>query len=324
MYMPSACLRCQAAMISGISCPACGLVRTRDGRSLTLASPGRRLCGYLITCFFVWLPVFFLFIWLILTIIAASSSSAAGADSGVAGIGAATFLILGLILSAVLSLGYVIWWIMLASNGQTPSKKLLGMQVVKLDGSPADFGTMLLRSFVGKYLLGIVTFYFYGTVDALWLLWDKEKQCLHDKLAKTLVVMYEEQAQPYAARQPIAGTVPYQPAPAAPAGFDPFGFQQQPAPVRQRQSEPADLRTEVAPPRQPPPAPAGPVWPAPSVPAAAPPRAAKPPSGTPAERLKLLQRDYVAGKVTEEQYRYWKTRLRRETAEQEGGNVSSW
>jgi uncharacterized RDD family membrane protein YckC len=68
-------------------------------------------------------------------------------------------------------------------SGQTLGKKVLGIRVIDFGtGGPIGFGRGVIR-----YLSRIVS----GLVCALgyfWMLWDREKQCWHDKLASTVVV----------------------------------------------------------------------------------------------------------------------------------------
>ncbi len=67
--------------------------------------------------------------------------------------------------------------------GQTLGKKLLGIKVVRVqDGRNQSFGGAL-----GRVAMRIVLSNIY--VDDLWCLWDKPwRQCLHDKVVKTVVV----------------------------------------------------------------------------------------------------------------------------------------
>jgi uncharacterized RDD family membrane protein YckC len=67
-------------------------------------------------------------------------------------------------------------------NGQTPGKKLLGIQVRKAGGQPMDLTSAAFRVFPG-YALSAVTL---GL--GFWLaLVDPHRQALHDKVAKTRV-----------------------------------------------------------------------------------------------------------------------------------------
>ncbi|MCW2568614.1 MAG: domain containing protein [Mycobacterium sp.] len=77
-----------------------------------------------------------------------------------------------------------------AATGQTLGKRLLGIRVVTVDGGPVGFRRSIQRwlpqglpLLLGALLLVV------QLLDAAWCLWDKPlRQCLHDKLARTVVV----------------------------------------------------------------------------------------------------------------------------------------
>lgn len=69
------------------------------------------------------------------------------------------------------------------SRGQTLGKFVLGMRVHKTSGEPAGFGTMLVREIVGKFLSGLVF-----SLGYIWIIFDREHQGWHDKIAGTLVL----------------------------------------------------------------------------------------------------------------------------------------
>jgi uncharacterized RDD family membrane protein YckC len=69
------------------------------------------------------------------------------------------------------------------SRGQTLGKAALGIRVVSFDtGGPIGYPRAFIR-FIGRYVSAIVIFLGY-----FWMLWDKEKQCWHDKFAGDVVV----------------------------------------------------------------------------------------------------------------------------------------
>lgn len=72
---------------------------------------------------------------------------------------------------------------MMASSGQTPGKKLLGLQVVGPDGDNPSFFRALWRETVAKWLSSCLC-----AIGYLWMLWDPDQQAWHDKLAATTVV----------------------------------------------------------------------------------------------------------------------------------------
>lgn len=90
-----------------------------------------------------------------------------------------------------LILGYIIWWLFTLSRGQTPGKQLLGIRVIRADGTPSDWGWAFIREFIIKTIAFSILDSFLGIatiVDLLWAFWDKNRQTLHDKIMKTVVV----------------------------------------------------------------------------------------------------------------------------------------
>jgi uncharacterized RDD family membrane protein YckC len=70
-----------------------------------------------------------------------------------------------------------------ARRGQTPGMSAVGIRVISFDGSGSiGYGRAFIR-WIGGYVSAIVIF-----IGFLWMLWDKEKQCWHDKLAADVVV----------------------------------------------------------------------------------------------------------------------------------------
>src|SRR5687767_1400562 len=68
-------------------------------------------------------------------------------------------------------------------NGQTPGKKFLKIQVVKLDGTPPSIGAYLLR-----WLFAVVDLLFYGVVAIVVIASGGKGQRLGDVVAGTSVV----------------------------------------------------------------------------------------------------------------------------------------
>lgn len=136
-----------------------------------LASPGKRLGAY----FLDWvIPLGALaFIFGVGGLGVAASGERAGGT-------------VGRVLAMVLFIVYVVWAIRLFAHGTTPGKRALGMYVVKEDGRPAGFATMLFREWIGKWISGLILGLGYR-----WILIDKEKQAWHDKLASTYVAEHQ-------------------------------------------------------------------------------------------------------------------------------------
>ena len=102
-----------------------------------------------------------------------------------------------------LGIGWIVWYLLVARNGQSPAKRLLGMRVMR-DGEVANLGWMLIRdlairiiafgalngvliAILGEAAGGAI----YGllvVIAALWCIWDARRRCLWDIAAGTEVV----------------------------------------------------------------------------------------------------------------------------------------
>ena len=160
------CSSCNAEVAPGTRwCNIChtNVVNPSLGK---LASPGKRLGAFVLDLV---IPV----AALILIVAVAGIGGATETEAG-AGIGA--------IIGPLLLLAYIIWALVLFARGTTPGKKALGMRVIKEDGTPAGFMTMLLREWIGKWISGLILL-----LGFLWILFDKDHQGWHDKLMSTYV-----------------------------------------------------------------------------------------------------------------------------------------
>ena len=87
--------------------------------------------------------------------------------------------LLGLLLLILyLSVAFVLY-----CSGTTPGKRIFALRVIKESGGECHLGSMLVREIVGKTISGAVFLLGY-----LWILFDRERQGWHDKLANTYVV----------------------------------------------------------------------------------------------------------------------------------------
>ncbi|MEZ0073422.1 RDD family protein [Planotetraspora sp. GP83] len=83
-------------------------------------------------------------------------------------------------------IGFLYFWLLQSFwNGQTLGKKAFGMRVVRETGEPAAKGQIAVRQVVEILLAWLCCL---GIIDLAWILFDRRKQALHDKAAKTLVV----------------------------------------------------------------------------------------------------------------------------------------
>ena len=120
------------------------------------------------------------------------------------------YLLDAVIAAFTLGIGWLVWSIVVWGRGQSPGKQLIGMTVIA-EGTrrPAGRGRMFFREFIAKTLIGAVPSLIVlaapkGRAGAVlvyllvalalwigttfWLLWDRYRQQLWDKLASTLVV----------------------------------------------------------------------------------------------------------------------------------------
>jgi uncharacterized RDD family membrane protein YckC len=73
-----------------------------------------------------------------------------------------------------------------SNSGQTIGKRALGIRVIDFGtGGPIGFGRGVIR-YLGRIVSTIPCFLGY-----FWMLWDKERQCWHDKFANDVVVPVE-------------------------------------------------------------------------------------------------------------------------------------
>ncbi len=88
----------------------------------------------------------------------------------------------GSIVSLLVTIAYFTLFVG-SARGQTPGMSALGIRVIGFDGSGSiGYGRAFIR-WIGGYVSAIVIF-----LGFFWMLWDKEKQCWHDKFASDVVV----------------------------------------------------------------------------------------------------------------------------------------
>jgi uncharacterized RDD family membrane protein YckC len=100
--------------------------------------------------------------------------------------GSTAMAAVGLVVAVI---GFIGWcWLTIVymrRNGQSIGKKLLGIKVVRTDGSPVSLGRLIGLRNVVNGLISIVPLY--GFVDALFI-FGETRQCLHDRIADTVVL----------------------------------------------------------------------------------------------------------------------------------------
>ncbi|HEX3618411.1 MAG TPA: RDD family protein [Solirubrobacteraceae bacterium] len=94
----------------------------------------------------------------------------------------AAFKTAGSVIGIVIAISY---YVVLEGGprGQTLGKQMMKIRVIDTDtGHPIGYGRAFVR-YIGRILSAIVILLGY-----LWMLWDTERQCWHDKLASDYVV----------------------------------------------------------------------------------------------------------------------------------------
>lgn len=74
------------------------------------------------------------------------------------------------------------WYFLTAERGQTPGKRIMGIRVIKTDGSRISDKDALVR-YVGAIVGAICLM-----MGFIWAIFDRHSQAWHDKMAHTYVV----------------------------------------------------------------------------------------------------------------------------------------
>jgi uncharacterized RDD family membrane protein YckC len=120
-----------------------------------------------------------IYVPLLLAVGAGGQSAAGSAQATLWATVGGVLTLAGLVTWCVLTIRYI------STNGQSIAKRMLGIRVVRTDGSPATLGRIFWLRNVVNLLISVVPFY--GFVDVLFI-FGEDRQCLHDKLADTAVV----------------------------------------------------------------------------------------------------------------------------------------
>ena len=114
---------------------------------------------------------------------AVATSSDAALDTSV-------FVTVSLVGFALVAIWIALNCIFVYRNSQSIGKKIVGIKVVRADGSHASFARIFwLRNVVNflPNLVPIVSFFYWWLIDPLLIFGDKQ-QCLHDLIADTIVI----------------------------------------------------------------------------------------------------------------------------------------
>jgi uncharacterized RDD family membrane protein YckC len=153
---------------------------TDPGNPAAMADRGTRLVAAILD------GIIFMAMFYLPLLIGGVMSGAFSAASGNSKSAAAAFFGVGGLLALI---GLVAWiWLTVmyvSRNGQSIAKKMLGIKVVRADGSPVSLGRIFWIRNVANILLSIIPFY--GLIDAL-MIFGEPRRCIHDKLADTIVI----------------------------------------------------------------------------------------------------------------------------------------
>jgi uncharacterized RDD family membrane protein YckC len=154
------------------------------------ASPGSRLGAQVLDRLLLW--AFMIPAGVVFGVYAVVASSMGYGGSGEPPIPTAG-AVLGGGLTLLTSLAGFAYWIYLVGwragiRGQSPGKRLLGVHVRTTSGLQVPGGGAGLLRLAVMVGIAAVTCGFGGLLDDLWLLWDPQRQCLHDKVVSTVVV----------------------------------------------------------------------------------------------------------------------------------------
>lgn len=95
-------------------------------------------------------------------------------------IGLLAFFLIGKIFLILIPIVYTIWFWKI--HGQTPGKMLLGIKILRLDGSPLGVGGAISR-YIGYIISTIIAY-----IGFIVIAFHPKKQGLHDLIAQTIVV----------------------------------------------------------------------------------------------------------------------------------------
>ncbi len=93
------------------------------------------------------------------------------------------------------TLGFVVFLLVqgyfLNATGQTIGKKILGTKIVTLDNEKPEFVKLILMRYLTIHAIGQIPFLggIFGFVNAIFIFFGDQRQCLHDRFAGTKVVM---------------------------------------------------------------------------------------------------------------------------------------
>lgn len=117
---------------------------------------------------------------------------------------------------------WLVWMWHSANDGQSPAKSLLNLYVIHESGQPITPQRMWMRELVIKRLvLGLIGYALSllgPIINAGWILMNPDRQCIHDRVVGTLVVVRREAPAPVQSAPPDNVAASVQMPPPAPHG----------------------------------------------------------------------------------------------------------
>ena len=165
------------------------------GHDPRLAEPWRRFVGWLIDAIIVGIVGGALWIPGAITIANRITSynnlypntSAPGAGAALSRLAEEGVGIFAGTVAAVIVLDVLYYWLLTGLWGTTVGKRAVGAWVISTtSGQKAGMGAAFVRALI--FVIGPAIFGIFFIIDNIWLLWDHQRQCLHDKAASTVVV----------------------------------------------------------------------------------------------------------------------------------------
>jgi uncharacterized RDD family membrane protein YckC len=150
--------------------------------TLVLASRGSRLGAWLIDTIILLVPMF-LASFAIMGSWTGFTGGGQGLDEGKEMLVTVVGAVSGIALYALIN------WRLLERAGQTVGKRLLGIRIVRSDGSAAGARHIVLRRYTPYSLLGAIPLLgpFISLLNVCFIFLESRK-CLHDEVADTIVV----------------------------------------------------------------------------------------------------------------------------------------
>lgn len=116
------------------------------------------------------------------------SSLAPGVQLSSPGKRLAAYLLDCVLLYVTLGIGWLVWSLIIYSNGQTPGKQIMHMRVVNVRTTTvAGWGTMFVREWITRPIGWLIGYFTLFILDFM-LCWDRNHQQLWDKMSDTIVV----------------------------------------------------------------------------------------------------------------------------------------